>query len=87
MRQRVAVARALLRGPDLLLFDEPYAGLDAEAKEIVDDAVREAKAAGRTVILATHDPTRGELADRTVLMENGRLVATLPVASSKKARP
>jgi ABC-type multidrug transport system ATPase subunit len=85
MRQRVAVARALLRAPDLLLFDEPYAGLDAEAKEIVDDAVREAKLAGRTVILATHDPTRGELADRVVHMENGRVVARLSAAPSEEA--
>ena len=85
MRQRVAVARALLRAPDLLLFDEPYAGLDTEAKEVVDDAVREARIAGRTVILATHDPTRGELADRVVHMENGRVVAGLPAAPPEKA--
>jgi ABC-type multidrug transport system ATPase subunit len=86
MRQRVAVARALLRSPDLLLFDEPYAGLDAEAKDVVDDALREAKLAGRTVVLATHDPTRGDLADRVVHMENGRVVARVPVAPPKAAR-
>ena len=75
MRQRVAVARALLRAPDLLLLDEPYAGLDAEAKEIVDDAALEARAAGRTVIVATHDAARGRMADRTVHMESGRVMA------------
>jgi heme ABC exporter ATP-binding subunit CcmA len=75
MRQRVAVARALLRSPELLLLDEPYAGLDAAAKEVVDDAIREAGRAGRTVILATHDPTRGAMAGRTVSMDGGRLLA------------
>jgi heme exporter protein A len=73
MRQRVAVARALLRSPEMLLLDEPYAGLDAAAKEVVDDAIREAGREGRTVILATHDPTRGAMAGRTVSMDGGRL--------------
>jgi ABC-type multidrug transport system ATPase subunit len=74
MRQRVAVARALLREPDLLLLDEPYAGLDTSARDAVDGAVAEARDAGRTVLLATHDETRGALATRTVLMDGGRLV-------------
>ncbi len=74
MRQRVAVARALLRRAALLLLDEPYAGLDAEAKDVVDGAVLDARAAGRTVVLATHDPTRGGLASRTVFMDVGRIV-------------
>jgi ABC-type multidrug transport system ATPase subunit len=75
MRQRVAVARALLRTPQLLLLDEPYAGLDASAKEVVDDAIREAGREGRTVILATHDPTRGAMAGRTLSMDGGRLLS------------
>src|SRR5439155_9364552 len=73
MRQRVALARALLRSPDLLLLDEPYAGLDASAKEIVDDAIREAGREGRTVILATHDTTRGAMATRSVFMDAGSI--------------
>ncbi len=75
MRQRVAVARAVLRSPELLLLDEPYAGLDVSAKEVVDDAIREAGRVGRTVILATHDPTRGEMAGRTASMDAGRLLS------------
>ncbi len=74
MRQRLAVARALLRRPALLLLDEPYAGLDAEAKDIVDGAVLDARAGGRTVVLATHDPTRGGLATRSIFMDGGRIV-------------
>ncbi|MDP9342069.1 MAG: ABC transporter ATP-binding protein [Actinomycetota bacterium] len=74
MRQRLAVARALLRRPPLLLLDEPYAGLDAEAKDIVDAAVLDARTAGRTVVVATHDLTRGALATRTMFMDGGRVV-------------
>ncbi len=74
MRQRVAVARAILRTPDLLLLDEPYAGLDAEAKEIVDEAIKDAVGTGGTVLLATHDPTRGAMAGRTLRMDGGRIL-------------
>jgi len=74
MRQRVAVARATLREPDLLLLDEPYAGLDDEAKEAVDGLVARTAARGATVVLATHDPTRGGAAGRTLYMDAGRIV-------------
>ena len=75
MRQRVAEARAILRTPDLLLLDEPYAALDAEAKEIVDEAIKDAIGTGGTVVLATHDPTRGGMAGRTLRMDGGRILS------------
>lgn len=74
MRQRVAVARALLRRAELLLLDEPYAGLDDAAKAIVDDLVHETNERGDTVILATHDRTRGGGAHRTIYVDGGRIV-------------
>jgi heme exporter protein A len=74
MRQRVAVARALLRRADLLLLDEPYAGLDDEAKSTVDGLIGETNAGGGTVILATHDKTRGAGAHRTIYLDGGRIV-------------
>ena len=74
MRQRVAVARALLRRAELLLLDEPYAGLDDAAKAIVDRLVDETKERHDTVILATHDRTRGGGAHRTIYVDGGRIV-------------
>jgi ABC-type multidrug transport system ATPase subunit len=78
MRQRVAVARAVLRSPELLLLDEPYTGLDAEARDIVDGLIADTGRAGRTVLLATHHPVRQGLIDRTVFMEGGRLLSQAP---------
>src|SRR5439155_26075061 len=78
MRQRVAVARALLRRPELLLLDEPYAGLDATAKDVVDQAILDAQRGGRTVVLATHDPAKGGMAGRTLHMDGGRILAPVP---------
>jgi len=74
MRQRVAVARALLREAELLLLDEPYAGLDDAAKAIVDGLITETNARGGTVILATHDRTRGGGAHRAIYVDGGRIV-------------
>jgi ABC-type multidrug transport system ATPase subunit len=95
MRQRVAVARALLRRPHLLLLDEPYAGLDEQAKAIVDDLIAETAARGATVILATHDRTRGAGAGRTIYVDGGRIVpdptdpvpAPAPAPSSRRDVP
>ena len=78
MRQRVAIARVLLRGPDLLLLDEPYTGLDAEARHAVDDLLRRAPSEGRTVVLATHHPAPEGLEHRTLHVDGGRIVREAP---------
>jgi ABC-type multidrug transport system ATPase subunit len=78
MRQRLAVGRAVMRRPDLLLLDEPYAGLDAEAREAVDRLVRETREEGRTVLLATHDVTRESVVTRTLFMDGGRILGAAP---------
>jgi heme exporter protein A len=57
MQQRLALCRALLHEPDLLLLDEPFAGLDEEGAELLDTELG-ALAGTRTLVLATHDPAR-----------------------------
>jgi heme exporter protein A len=74
MRQRVAVARTLLRSPELLLLDEPYTGLDADARRSVDDLVVAAHTDGRTVVLATHHQLPEALVHREVGMDGGRIL-------------
>jgi heme exporter protein A len=73
MRQRLALARAVMRDPEVLLLDEPYSGLDVQARLLVEDLVDEGRARGRTVLLASHERPRGGLVDRTVQMDAGRL--------------
>lgn len=64
--QRVAVARALVNEPAVLLADEPTASLDREAKVVVVDALRSAARSGCAVVLATHDVEVAQAADRVV---------------------
>ena len=66
MQQRLALCRTLLHEPDLLLLDEPYAGLDEEGGALLDGEL-EALAGARTLVLATHDP------ERAALLATGRL--------------
>jgi ABC-type multidrug transport system ATPase subunit len=67
-----------VRAPRLLLLDEPYAGLDPDARVVVDDLLDEARAAGRTVLIASHEAPPHRLVDRTVLMDGGRLCGPGP---------
>ncbi len=75
MEQRVALARALLHEPELLLFDEPYAGLDARGVATLQTALTQTKAQGKTVIFTTHDFALGlGLCDRALIFNRGRIV-------------
>lgn len=81
MRKRLSLGRLLLQDGDLILLDEPYAGLDREGVALVDRMVSEWHDAGRTVILASHQPEEAvRTADRTVLMRRGHL-GELPAGS------
>ena len=73
-QQRVAIARALVHEPRLIVCDEPTAALDAKSGRRVMDLLREvALAADRSVIIVTHDNRIFDLADRILVMEDGRI--------------
>ena len=75
MRQRLALERALLHRPRLVLLDEPFTGLDDAATEALRNRLRELRTDGCIVLLATHDlETIDGLADRAVVLLGGRLV-------------
>jgi putative ABC transport system ATP-binding protein len=72
--QRVAVARALVLGADVLLADEPTSELDEGNREHVMDQLRVEAARGAIVVVATHDPAVVDAADRKIVLDEGRLV-------------
>ncbi|MBX3733128.1 MAG: ABC transporter ATP-binding protein [Verrucomicrobiae bacterium] len=80
-RQRVAIASALLHGPEVFVIDEPMVGLDPHHARVVKDLLRERSRAGMTVFLSTHQiPVAEELADRVGIIHRGRLLAVGPPA-------
>jgi ABC-2 type transport system ATP-binding protein len=87
MQQKVALARALLTSPVLLLLDEPTTGLDPRSKLEVQDFIREVRQVhDATILLCTHDLDEAEtLADRIGILDGGRLIA-LDAADELKAQ-
>src|SRR5204863_401983 len=85
MRQRLALARALLPDPPLVILDEPTVGLDPQASRDLRDRVRELKTQGRTVLLTTHYMEEADqLCDRVAIIDHGRIVALDTPASLKR---
>ena len=75
MRQRVALERALIHDPTLLLLDEPFTGLDARSVAALCTRLRELREEGRIVLLATHDLDIAEgLLDAAAFVRDGRMV-------------
>jgi ABC-2 type transport system ATP-binding protein len=76
-KQRLALALAFAGDPQLLVLDEPTAGLDIQMRRELHDHIREIRAAGRAVFLATHDMDEAaQLCDRFAVIAGGRIVAT-----------
>ena len=86
MQQKVALARALLTQPILLLLDEPTTGLDPRSKLEVQDFIREIRQMhDATILLCTHDLDEAEaLADRIGILDDGNLLSLEPVADLKR---
>jgi heme exporter protein A len=77
MQQRLAIGRAILHDPDVLLFDEPHTGLDQDACDMLDHVLRDVAASGRTVVMTSHDLARIEsLATRFDVLTRGAIVAS-----------
>jgi heme exporter protein A len=78
MQQRLAIGRALLHDPQVVLFDEPYTGLDQDASAMLDHVLREVAAMGRTVVMTSHDLARtGDLASRFDVLSRGVITASI----------
>jgi ABC-2 type transport system ATP-binding protein len=90
-RRRTALACLVARRPELWLLDEPHAGLDHEGRDLLDDLVRRAKAAGATILVASHELDRAEaLADRIVTIVGGTIAAppsTTPASEERVLVP
>ncbi len=86
MQQKVALARALLTAPVVLLLDEPTTGLDPRSKLEVQEFIREVRAThDATILLCTHDLHEAEvLADRVGILDRGRLIALAPADELKE---
>jgi heme exporter protein A len=78
MQQRLSIGRAILHEPDVLLLDEPHTGLDQDACDMLDRLLHEVAAAGRTVVMTSHDLARvADLASRFDVLSGGKIRASV----------
>ncbi|MEJ2485592.1 MAG: heme ABC exporter ATP-binding protein CcmA [Anaerolineales bacterium] len=77
MAQRLAIARAVIHDPSILLLDEPYTGLDQDASTMLDTVLKQIAAQGRTVVMTSHDLVRSaELGTRFDVLSRGKIIAS-----------
>jgi heme exporter protein A len=85
MQQRLAIGRAVLHDPDVVLFDEPYTGLDQDASSMLDEVLKTVAAKGRTVVMTSHDLAHAEdLATRFDILSHGVISASASRKELKK---
>lgn len=78
MQQRLAIGRAILHDPEVMLFDEPHTGLDQDACDMLDKLLKDVAGRGRTVVMTSHDLARVEsLASRFDVLSRGVVTSTI----------
>ncbi len=88
MRQRLTIARAFLHEPHILLLDEPWTALDDRATQLLSSLIVEAKAAGRTVVICSHQLTEAiSVADEVALLHRGRVAYRGSVDAELRCEP
>ncbi len=86
MAQRLAIGRAILHSPQVMLFDEPHTGLDQAASAILDSILRDVAAQGRTVLMVSHDLSHAlALAGRVAILARGQIAYDAPTAGLESA--
>ena len=79
MIQRVSIARALVHNPDLILADEPFAGLDAPSIEALENLLTELKDHGKTIVVVNHDIEQSlRIAERAIVLRDRRVALDSP---------
>ena len=74
MIQRIAIARAIIHDPKIMLLDEPHTGLDQGAINILNNVVLSMKEKGCTTLMVTHDfKQAAEICDRIIIVKNGKI--------------
>ena len=73
-RQRVAIARALANNPSIILADEPTGNLDSKSEEEIIEMLQKLNKMGKTIVIVTHEPSIGEIAERKIVFKDGEII-------------
>lgn len=74
-QQRVSISRAIAHKPDILFADEPTANLDNESSKVIMNIFLELHKAGQTIVMVTHEPEYGKMAEKIVHLDDGRIMS------------
>ena len=73
-RQRVAIARALVNNPSIILADETTGNLDSKSEEEIIEILQKLNKMGKTIVIVTHEPSIGEIAERKIIFKDGEII-------------
>ena len=73
-RQRVAIARALINNPSIILADEPTGNLDSKSEAEIIEILQKLNKMGKTIVIVTHEPSIGEIAQRKIVFKDGEII-------------